>query len=86
MATSNEISEKLKKIECPFTWSLKEIDKVIKGIKGSKRVHDDEEFVPILKWMRLLMGAYEKVAKDDLPEAQKCIKTAQEMWDSVKDE
>lgn len=85
MAGPNKTSEKIKNLECPFTWGMNKIDEVIKDHEETK-THDDEESVPILKWMRLLVQAYESVVKDNLTEANQCILSAEEFWDSVKAE
>ncbi|XP_033225060.1 interferon-induced protein with tetratricopeptide repeats 2-like [Belonocnema kinseyi] len=85
MAGSNKTREKLKNLECPFTWGMNKIDEVVKNHEETK-THDDEESVPILKWMRLLVHAYESVVKNYLTEANKCIVSAEEFWDYVKAE
>lgn len=80
---SEEILERLKKTECPFTWGLEKINDVIINHQNS-RTHDDENFVPLLKWMRSLVYIYECVQKKNLTEAKESLKSADDTWDSVK--
>ena len=85
MAESGKTPAKLKSLDCPFTWGLEKIDEVVKDHEESK-THDDEDVVPLLKFMRLLVHAYESMVKGNLIEANKYIVAAEELWDTVKAE
>lgn len=83
MKQSEELMELMKKTECPFTWDLDEIKEVIRNYVESRN-HDDEDFVPLLKWIRLLVNAYESVQKKNLLKAFDYLKSAEDTWNSVK--
>lgn len=83
MTQSQKILDRLKKVECPFTWDLDKINEVIIN-HNEARTHDDENFVPLLQWGRSLIEVYEYVLKKSLSEAKDSLKSAEEVWDSVK--
>ncbi|XP_051161318.1 uncharacterized protein LOC127281589 [Leptopilina boulardi] len=79
-----KLMEELKKIQCPFTtWELDEIKNVI--ISQGEATHDDEDFIPLLKWIRSLVEVYEFVQKKTLKDAKESLKFAEEIWNSVKE-
>ncbi|XP_058800452.1 uncharacterized protein LOC131669535 [Phymastichus coffea] len=61
-ASKNETyKELLSKLECPFNWELENISK---SIKIDYTPHDEEELLPLLKLMRILMIIFMET-KDD---------------------
>ncbi|XP_033220481.1 uncharacterized protein LOC117175054 [Belonocnema kinseyi] len=83
MTEKSETSEKLKNLECPFTWKLNEIYKIVKEHKESQ-THDDENLVPILKFMRLVVNIYESVLKEDFTKVHEWLKLAEQIFDEMK--
>lgn len=57
-----DIKQKLKKLECPFNWDLTSIDETI---DTNYKPHDEEDLIPLLKLVRLLMDVFVLVRSED---------------------
>lgn len=47
--------QQLAKLECPFTW---EMDAIPKSISTDYNPHDEEESIPLMKMLRVVMTLY----------------------------
>ena len=83
MSGENQTTEKVKKLECPFTWDMDDISKIKKN-RESKTFYYDATLVPILKLMRLIVSVYENFIKEDFTESQECLKLAETTLKEMK--
>ncbi|XP_016841123.1 uncharacterized protein LOC100679734 isoform X1 [Nasonia vitripennis] len=63
-----EFENKLQTLEYPFTWDMDDIDNDAVLATGYKP-HDEEEFIPLLKLMRIVMLVFVQTKKNEDPDS-----------------
>lgn len=72
----------LQNLESPFNWNMEEIKKTI---ETDNNTHDDEEFLPLLKFIRNIMVVYVDVTDgQDFNSIKKCLEKSKENFAELK--
>lgn len=72
----------LRSLESPFTWNMHEIKKTI---NTDYHAHDDEEFLPLLKFIRNIMIIYVDIKDDqDFNVIKKSLEKSKENFAELK--
>lgn len=81
-----EFENKLNKLECPFTWDMDDIDDDAVLATGYKP-HDEEEFIPLLKLMRIVMLAFVQTkVKEDSDDILKNLEKCDDVMITIKEQ